>query len=107
MNVLETRALGKRYRWSWALRDCSLAIPAGHVAALVGPNGAGKTTLLHLAADMVQSTSWFSQHHIAMWAVYQPASRFWPFQWIEFGWLAALSLVLAAGTVLIVRRRPV
>jgi energy-coupling factor transporter ATP-binding protein EcfA2 len=52
MNVIETSGLGKRYGSTWALRDCSLAIPAGHVAALVGPNGAGKTTLLHLAVGL-------------------------------------------------------
>jgi ABC-2 type transport system ATP-binding protein len=52
MNVIETKSLGKRYRRTWALRDCTLAIPAGHVAALVGPNGAGKTTLLHLSVGL-------------------------------------------------------
>jgi len=52
VNVLEATRLGKRYGGTWALRECSLAIPAGHVAALVGPNGAGKTTLLNLAAGL-------------------------------------------------------
>jgi ABC-2 type transport system ATP-binding protein len=52
MNVVEASGLGKRYGGTWALRECSLAIPAGHVAALVGPNGAGKTTLLHLAVGL-------------------------------------------------------
>ena len=52
MNVVEARGLGKRYGGGWALRDCSLAIPGGHVAALVGPNGAGKTTLLNLAVGL-------------------------------------------------------
>jgi ABC-2 type transport system ATP-binding protein len=50
MYVIETRGLGKRYGSTWALRECTVTIPAGHVAALVGPNGAGKTTLLNLAA---------------------------------------------------------
>ena len=52
MNVVETRALSKRYGGTWALRECSLAVPAGHVAALVGPNGAGKSTLLNLAVGL-------------------------------------------------------
>ena len=52
MNVIEASGLGKRYGSTWALRDCTLAIPAGHVAALVGPNGAGKTTLLNLAVGL-------------------------------------------------------
>ena len=51
--VLQTRGLGKRYRQRWALADCTLSIPAGHVAGLVGPNGAGKTTLLNLAVGML------------------------------------------------------
>ena len=46
MNVIEAHALGKCYGSTRALRDCTLAIPDGHVVALVGPNGAGKTTLL-------------------------------------------------------------
>jgi len=52
MSIIEASGLGKRYGGTWALRDCSLAIPAGHVAALVGPNGAGKTTLLNLAVGL-------------------------------------------------------
>jgi ABC-2 type transport system ATP-binding protein len=55
--VLSTRALGKRYGSSWALRDCTLQIPAGSVTALVGPNGAGKTTLLQLAAGLSKPTT--------------------------------------------------
>ena len=57
MNVIESNGLGKRYGNTWALRDCTLAIPSGHVAALVGPNGAGKTTLLNLTVGLTaQST---------------------------------------------------
>ncbi len=52
MNVIEASSLGKRYGGTWALRECTLAIPAGHVAALAGPNGAGKTTLLNLAVGL-------------------------------------------------------
>ncbi|MBF9130628.1 ABC transporter ATP-binding protein [Plantactinospora sp. S1510] len=52
--ALETDQLGKRYGDTWALRDCSLHLPAGRVAALVGPNGAGKSTLLHLAVGLLR-----------------------------------------------------
>lgn len=58
--VIETRGLGKKYggrRGKWALTDCSLSIPAGHVVGLVGPNGAGKTTLLNLAIGMLAPTT--------------------------------------------------
>ncbi|MEO7000359.1 MAG: ABC transporter ATP-binding protein [Ktedonobacterales bacterium] len=51
--AIATRELGKRYGRSWALRDCTLTLPAGRVAALVGPNGAGKTTLLHLLVGLL------------------------------------------------------
>ena len=50
--VIETQGLGKRYRRRWALSDCTLSVPAGHVVGLVGPNGAGKTTLLSIATGM-------------------------------------------------------
>jgi len=40
--VIEAQGLGKRYgthhRHRWALADCTLHIPAGHIAGLVGPN---------------------------------------------------------------------
>jgi ABC-2 type transport system ATP-binding protein len=55
--VLAATGLGKRYRRTWALRDCSVAIPEGQVVALVGPNGAGKTTLLHLAVGLLSPTA--------------------------------------------------
>lgn len=53
MNALATTGLGKKYRRTWALKDCSLAVPEGRVVALVGPNGAGKTTLLHLVVGLL------------------------------------------------------
>jgi ABC-2 type transport system ATP-binding protein len=55
--VIETGGLGKRYRRLWALSDCTLSVPAGHVAGLVGPNGAGKTTLLSLATGTLAPTT--------------------------------------------------
>jgi ABC-2 type transport system ATP-binding protein len=57
VNIVEAAGLGKRYGGTWALRECALAVPAGHVAALVGPNGAGKTTLLNLAVGLAAPTA--------------------------------------------------
>lgn len=57
MSIIEVAGLGKRYGKRWALQDCSLSIPAGHVVALVGPNGAGKTTLLHCAIGLVEPST--------------------------------------------------
>jgi hypothetical protein len=45
------------------------------------------------------------QHGYRQLTTYQPDSRFWPFQWIEAGWLLALSLLLLAATIWLVRRR--
>jgi len=45
------------------------------------------------------------QYGYTQWTSYQPGSRFWPFQWIEGGWLLALSVLLIAATVWLVRRR--
>ncbi|GIH18990.1 ABC transporter permease subunit [Rugosimonospora africana] len=47
----------------------------------------------------------FVQHGYTQWTSYQPAGRFWPFQWIEGGWLLALSVLLIAVAVWLVRRR--
>jgi ABC-2 type transport system ATP-binding protein len=57
MNILETTDLGKCYGKAWALRDCTLAIPEGRLAALVGPNGAGKSTLMNMAVGLTLPTT--------------------------------------------------
>ena len=57
MNVIETSDLGKCYRHTWALRECTLAVPAGHLTALVGPNGAGKTTLMNMCVGLAVPTA--------------------------------------------------
>ncbi len=55
-HAVRTEGLNKRYRRTWALRDCTLTLPAGRVAALVGPNGAGKTTLLRMLVGLLVPT---------------------------------------------------
>jgi hypothetical protein len=50
-------------------------------------------------------TQVLAQHGITQWWRYIPVSRFWPMQLIEGGWLLALSVLLMAATVWLVRRR--
>jgi hypothetical protein len=53
----------------------------------------------------VSVLQYLSHHGYTQWTSYQPGSRFWPFQWIETGWLAALALLLIGTTIWLVRRR--
>ena len=55
----------------------------------------------------LSSVQYLSQHGFTQWISYQPASRFWPFQWIESGWLVALSVLLIGATIRLVRRRAI
>jgi ATP-binding cassette, subfamily B, bacterial len=41
---------------TWALRDVSLRVEAGQLAALVGPSGAGKTTISYLIPRLYDAT---------------------------------------------------
>jgi ABC-2 type transport system ATP-binding protein len=54
--AIETAGLGKRYGRTWALRNCSIAVPEGRVSGLVGANGAGKTTLMRMLAGLSRPT---------------------------------------------------
>ena len=59
-----------------------------------------------LPFGVTPSTAMLAEHHWLQWWSYQPASRWWQFQLTEGGWLLAASLLLIAGTVLLIRRRP-
>ncbi len=73
--------------------------PASLIKQSLSPGGAlGKASPGTLAQCL-------AQHGYTQWTSYQPGSRFWPFQWIEGGWLLALSVLLIAATVWLVRRR--
>ena len=48
---------------------------------------------------------WFAEQGYIKYFTYQPASRFWHFQLIEGGWLLALSVLLCAATVWLIRHR--
>lgn len=56
-------------------------------------------------ATLGDPAQYLMQHGYTQLTTYQPASEFWPFQWIEAGWLLVLSLLLIATAVWLVRRR--
>ena len=70
--------------------------PAGP-SGPVGPGGMPKAAGI---AECLAQHGGYTQ-----WTSYHPASQFWAFQWIEAGWLLALSVLLIAVTVWLVRRR--
>jgi sulfate transport system ATP-binding protein len=49
---IEVRHISKKFGTHYALRDVSLTIPDGRLAALLGPSGSGKTTLLRIIAGL-------------------------------------------------------
>jgi hypothetical protein len=57
------------------------------------------------ALGNMSPTQYLLHHGFTQLLSYQPASRFWPFQWIEGGWLLALSLLLMGTAVWLVHRR--
>jgi branched-chain amino acid transport system ATP-binding protein len=51
---MRVQSLHKRFGGVQAVRDISLAVPAGAIFAIIGPNGAGKSTLLNLMSGLYQ-----------------------------------------------------
>jgi hypothetical protein len=83
----------------WYTKDGKFAFPA-RGSQIVG-------AIQHYSCNSSQLSppQCLTQHGYTWWASYQPGSRFWPFQWIEGGWLLGLSVLLFAATVWLVRRR--
>ena len=55
-NILECKALVKRYGAKEALGGIDLALEPGRIVGLLGPNGSGKTTLIKLACGLLTPT---------------------------------------------------
>jgi len=71
----------------------------GAPAQVAGKGGGGPN--LHALV----AWQYLVQHGYIQVTSYQPATRFWAFQWVEAGWLLGLSVLLIAVTVWLVRRR--
>ncbi len=55
--ILECKALHKRYGNKEALGGVDLTLESGRIVGLLGPNGSGKTTLIKLACGLLTPTS--------------------------------------------------
>jgi hypothetical protein len=89
---------------SWPVRRPDRAELIGqHQPPPAASNPSITTGQLTADSPWILST-WFPHGHTQWWS-YQPVSRFWPLQFIEGGWLLALSVILIAATVWLVRRR--
>ena len=53
----------------------------------------------------IDPVQYLIRHGYTQLTTYQPASRFWPYQWIEGSWLLVLSVLVIAATIWLVRRR--
>ena len=73
-----------------------------------GPGGAGAGVVTGFSSHgSLTPAQCLTEHGYTHWASFEPVSHFWSYQWIEGGWLLALSVLLIAVTVLLVRRRAV
>ncbi|MDN2568335.1 ABC transporter ATP-binding protein [Aquibium sp. A9E412] len=56
-NIIEARALTKRFHGFAAVNDVDLSVRRHSVHALIGPNGAGKTTMFNLITKFLSPTA--------------------------------------------------
>lgn len=95
----------------WWEKSGSVVSSSGLNAALrsagvqqIDVGGGGKSTPVTPGVG-TDPVTYLRHHGFSQWTSYQPGSRYWTFQWIEFGWLAALAVLLLAATLLLVNRR--
>jgi hypothetical protein len=67
--------------------------------------GSGGNTTPTTPGDGSDPVTYLLHHGYSQWTSYQPASRYWTFQWIEFGWLTTLAVLLLTTTLLLIRHR--
>jgi len=76
----------------------------GHV---IGGNIIGIPDACSRGVGKVDLNECMNAHGYRVRITYQPAGRYWTFQWIEFGIFAALSVVLVGAALFVLRRRDV
>jgi hypothetical protein len=99
MNIIDTHGLGKRYGDTWPRRP---VLREHYVPSVVTSSPAFES------GPITPQDPWVLAHWFVggtRWTRYIPVSRFWPMQFVEGGWLLVLSVLLAAATVWLVRRR--
>ncbi|WP_030055656.1 MULTISPECIES: ABC transporter permease subunit [Streptomyces] len=94
VHTLAQTSLDHRWEGSFWVTD-----PAG--------NRLGLDRLYDLGGDYYGAQKLLSDGGYSLHESYQPADRYWPFQFIEFGWTALLAVALCAAAVWWVRRRAV
>jgi branched-chain amino acid transport system ATP-binding protein len=57
MALLSLKSVSSYYGDARALRDISLEVDEGEIAAVIGPNGAGKTTMLRTISGLIRARS--------------------------------------------------
>jgi hypothetical protein len=95
------KAPGRTTSGEWDL--ATDVVRHGHVIAGAFPLPAA----CRAAASRSEMSSCMDRLGYRMRTTYQPAGRYWTFQWIEFGIFAALAVVLVAVALVVLRRRDV
>jgi hypothetical protein len=70
----------------------------------INVSGGGKSTPA-VPGQGTDPISYLLHHGYTQWTSYQPDSRYWAFQWIEFGWLVMLGVTLLVAALVLLRRR--
>jgi hypothetical protein len=87
-----------------SIAELNRVLRAGGVQQ-VQSGGGGKLTVTARPNQGTDPMTYLLHHGYVQWTGYQPGSRYWTFQWIEFGWLAALAAALLVVTLLLLRHR--
>jgi hypothetical protein len=77
--------------------------PDGHILSTAALN----QLVAHIPPKVAAANSeltWYAARHVYFWLAYQPASRYWLFQFAELGVLVLVSALLVALTLRVARR---